>query len=330
LKLNHLLDEDFLLALEKWAPSCLPSDERPLSRGRRNATVSGYTTVSGHTTVSAGRGKGRKQTLSPSQDPEAVFAALLEAEGVCLYLDTTATLTYTGAGPECSHVGAGTSKFAYTRRLAAALGVVTLRQDKPLYLRTLSPTGTGHAPLLCDTAQIPRLLTLLKRLEAGSNSDFLWSFYHQLARRTPRASVIVILSDFLGPLWEEALLLLYQHAAPYSEIVLLQVLHPEERAILQNTFSADSVSHSVNSDTKTGLFHWVDLATQATRPIELEHNAPPSLPHLPPREVRTIQAFLHRLQAQSEVAASPQIALCSLTTDMSFEKYLLRALQSTR
>jgi hypothetical protein len=324
LKLNHLLDEDFLLALEKWTPSCLQSETRlpsETSRGRRGA-------------IGVGRGKGRKQTLSSSQNPEAIFAALLEAEGVCLYLDTTATLTYTSADPDALKDGSDGSKFSYTRRLAAALGVVTLKQSKPLYVRTLSPTGTGHAPLLCDTAQIPRLLTLLKRLEAGSSSDFLWSFYQQLVRRTPRASVIVVLSDFIDPLWEEALALLYQHAAPYSEVVLLQVLHSDEQAILFNTPSVNHATHldaqSANLDAKAGLFHWLDLTTQTTRPIELEHDAPSSLPHLPAREVKAIQAFLHRLQAQSEMAESPQIVLCSLTTDIAFEKYLLCALQSTR
>jgi hypothetical protein len=291
LKLNHLLDEDFLLELEKWAPSRPP-------RARRSSTV-------------GVRGR-QKHTTSSAQDHEAIFSLLLEAEGVCLYLDTTATLTYTNSASTLS-------KFAYTRRLAASLGVMTLRQDKPLYVRTLSPTGTGQAPLLSETTQIPRLLTLLKRLEAGSSSDFLWSFYQQLVRRTPRASVVVVLSDFLDPLWEEALSLLYQHAAPYSEVILLQVLHPEEQAVLQNTSGAAS--------TNASPFHWVDLAMQKTRPIA--HETLPSLPHLPPREVKAIQAFLHRLRAQNETGC-PSVTLCSLTTDMVFEKYLLRALQSTR
>jgi hypothetical protein len=309
LKLNYLLDEDFLLALERLSPANLS-----VTRGRPP-----YSTLAKNDLSIA------KKTSSPTQkhltgSPESIFSSVLDAEGVCLYLDTTVTLSYQDR-----------SKFNYARRLAATLGMLTLRQDKPLYVKTLSPTGSGYSPLLQKATQTEQLLQFLERLESGSTSDFLWSFYQNLVRRTPRASLIVILSDFLDPLWEESLNLLYQYAVPHSDVLLLQVLHPTEQDVLHGNRAGSSMPAmpTVSSESRTGSFCWWDAATQAGRPIV--HESAIALPHLPPREVKAVQSFLHRLRAREEDKAeadASRITFFALTTDVPFEKYLLSTLQN--
>ena len=359
LKLNRSLDlhnDDFLLALEKWTPfsSTVPTSlsvplTMPLTLRSRRGGNKNTVSVAKSPDNNSDAPSSDVLSVPAARGVEAVFASLLRAEGICLYLDTTATLAYAGIGgdsqsqpPSNSNSNSNSKeeakatrqqKFAYIRRLVASLGVVTLRQDKPFSLKTLSPTRTGYSPTLKNSAHIDRLLQLLERLEAGSSGDFLWSFYQHLIRRTPHPSCVVIVSDFLDPLWEEALRLLSQYSVPYSDVVLLQVLHPDEQDVLQNR-ARPIVS---------GL-SWFNPVTQTTRPI-VQDGLPSLLPHLPPREIKAVQAFLHRIRAQQEreqesereqeqesereqEKKSPKITLVSLTTDQPFEKYLLDVLKS--
>jgi uncharacterized protein (DUF58 family) len=117
------------------------------------------------------------------------------------------------------------TKFLVARRLAAALGVVSLASYDSVSLTVLRDGGVQRFPLLRGKASIARLVGHLGALEAGGATDLRQSAIEFCSARG-RGGVGIVLSDlWVDSGWDDALLYLQRGGL---QTTLLHVLDPQE------------------------------------------------------------------------------------------------------
>ena len=110
-------------------------------------------------------------------------------------------------------------------RLAAALGYLALAHGDRLSLIPFNSTVLKPLGPISGKGQVPNLLNHLRSLpfEGGTNlTDAVKDFFQHIAR----GGLVFILSDFLE--LDDLGVLLARLPAPSWEVVLIQLLHPEE------------------------------------------------------------------------------------------------------
>jgi len=142
----------------------------------------------------------------------------METNLVCHFvLDCSASMRY-GEG--------ATQKLRYAAQMIAALGYAVVRQADKVSLATLDDRVREVLPPANSMAQIIRMSELLDRCQPVEKTD-LPGCLAELAGRMRRREVVMVFSDFFGPLAPlEGVLqrLRYQR----HEVVLFATLHPHE------------------------------------------------------------------------------------------------------
>ena len=116
------------------------------------------------------------------------------------------------------------TKFAFVRKVAAALGYIGLIRYDRVGIAGFSQTLGRRVPSLRGRAAVPQLFDYLQRLQPGGETDFAHALQNYVLRATA-PGVCVILSDFLDPGWEKGVRALLSRR---FQVVLLQVLDPKE------------------------------------------------------------------------------------------------------
>ena len=127
--------------------------------------------------------------------------------------------------------GGGANKFDYARRIAAALAYMALANTDKVTFTSLAlnaekdsflgaPSGTMRGK-----PGILRLMEQLKTLKPAGNTDLNASL-SRFAMRTPRAGLVVVISDFLSESGFEEGLKRLRYGK--HDVVMLQTLAPEE------------------------------------------------------------------------------------------------------
>jgi len=142
----------------------------------------------------------------------------METNFVChLMLDASASMRY-GEGSR--------QKFRYACRMAATLAYAIIRQSDKVSLATFNEQVRAFVPPSNAMAQMVRITEHLENTEPGGETR-LADCLTELAGRTKRREIVMVISDCLGPLGplEAALQRMRYHR---HEVVLLQTLHPDE------------------------------------------------------------------------------------------------------
>ena len=143
----------------------------------------------------------------------------METNFVChLLLDVSASMRY----------GEGSSqKLGYAARLATTLAYAIVKQNDKVSLATLDRVVRGFVPPGQSLVQIHRMVEHLEATPATDRTD-LPGCLMELTARTGRRGIVMLFSDLLGdPIALEASL--QQLRFRDHEVVLFQVLHPDER-----------------------------------------------------------------------------------------------------
>jgi uncharacterized protein (DUF58 family) len=142
----------------------------------------------------------------------------METNLVChLMLDSSASMRY-GEGDE--------QKFRCACRTAATLAYAIIRQSDKVSLATFDGKVRGFVPPSNAMAQMVRITQHLEQTEPRRESRIA-DCLTELAGRTKRREVVIVVSDCFGPLGalEAALQRMRYHR---HEVVLLQTLHHDE------------------------------------------------------------------------------------------------------
>ena len=142
----------------------------------------------------------------------------METNFVChLVLDSSASMQY-GEGQQ--------QKFQYACRIVATLAYAIIRQSDKVSLATFGERLEGFVPPSSSMAQMVRITDHLDNTEPARPTRMA-DCLTELAGRTRRREIVIILSDFFTDLdaLEAALGRLRYHR---HEIVLLQILHHDE------------------------------------------------------------------------------------------------------
>ncbi len=142
----------------------------------------------------------------------------METNLVChLMLDSSASMRY-GEGDE--------QKFRYACRTAATLAYAIIRQSDKVSLATFDDEVRGFVPPSNAMAQMVRITQHLEQTKPHRESRIA-DCLTELAGRTKRREVAIVISDCFGPLGalEAALQRMRYHR---HEVVLLQTLHHDE------------------------------------------------------------------------------------------------------
>lgn len=118
----------------------------------------------------------------------------------------------------------GESKAALARQVAAGLGWVALVGQDRLALATLGG-GVRYHPPVRGRAQWGQTMNWLREAPLGGRAD-LSSSLRSLAQRLPRASLMLVVSDWLEPDAEQALA--FPHYCRH-QLVALQILDEADR-----------------------------------------------------------------------------------------------------
>ncbi len=111
-------------------------------------------------------------------------------------------------------------KLEQAKQLAAAIGFVTLRKRDTVILHTLS----GIPQKCSGISGLPTLFGALRTLSPAGATDLVAAVDRFLATRG--TGLTLIISDFLTPVWDEALRSLTTHRR--TQAVAIHLLHPEE------------------------------------------------------------------------------------------------------
>ena len=134
-----------------------------------------------------------------------------------IYLDTSASMDFGGVD---------TNKFLYGRLLAAALSQLMVRQRDAPGLVLFGSDSRQAIPAQAVRHQAVEILALLARTQATGGTS-LGSGLLQMVQSFSRRGMAVIISDFFAS-EEEVFDLLRQLNAQRQEILVLQLLAPEE------------------------------------------------------------------------------------------------------
>lgn len=142
----------------------------------------------------------------------------METNFVChLMLDASGSMRY-GQGPQ--------QKFRYACRMAATLAYAIIRQSDKVSLATFNEQVRAFVPPSNAMAQMVRITEHLDNTEPDGETR-LADCLTELAGRTKRREIVMVISDCFGPLGplEAALQRMRYHR---HEVVLLQTLHHDE------------------------------------------------------------------------------------------------------
>lgn len=143
----------------------------------------------------------------------------METNFVChLVLDVSASMRY-GEGD--------TNKLRYAARLATTLGYAIIRQNDKVSLATADDAVRGFIPPAHSMAQVHRMVEHLDTT-ASERETRLPECLIEIAGRTGRRAIVMIFSDFFSEP-ESLEPALQQLRFRDHEVVLFQVLHPDER-----------------------------------------------------------------------------------------------------
>ena len=150
---------------------------------------------------------------------EKLFIKLfMEEEDLAFYLivDTSKSMDH----------GTPITKFAYARKLAAALGYVALKNQDKIGVTAFSERGREIFRPARGKGQLPKLLNSLAQLEVGEGTGLRDSVRDFVLRAT-QPGIVVLITDFLDENgFEEAL---KQFFYRNYEIYVIHVLSKEER-----------------------------------------------------------------------------------------------------
>ena len=227
---------------------------------------------------------------------ERLFLKLFVEEedlSVHVLIDASQSMQYPTETPDGK-----STKFDYARKIAAALGYVTLSRYDRLGVAGFSQALGARMPTLRGKASAPQLFEYLESLRAGGRTDFVTAL-RNYALRHSSPGVCVILSDFYDPNWEKGVRALL---ARRYQIVLLQILAPEEM-----------------EPNLTGDLRLVDAETGESREVSLT-------PALVAGYMDALRRFCAGL---SDLAARHGMDYVRVTTDTPLEDVLLKTLRES-
>ena len=143
----------------------------------------------------------------------------METNFVChLVLDVSASMRY-GDGDA--------QKLAYAARVATTLGYAVVKQNDKVSLATVDDGVRGFVPAGHSMAQVQRMIEHLDAT-APDRATKLPEALTELAGRTGRRAIVLVFSDLLCDA-DELEPALQQLRFRNHDVVLFQVLHPDER-----------------------------------------------------------------------------------------------------
>lgn len=168
----------------------------------------------------------------------------------CLLVDRSRSMTYGSSDY---------TKSDYVATFAATLGYFLMGQGDAVGLTTFDEKLDRHVPARNRPGQLRRMMIELERSPEGHGTD-LSAGLKGINERIRKRSLIVLFSDFLGPLddLDREIGLL---AAAGHDLTLVQVLDPRER-----NFDFDRATHF--EDTETGQMLFVDPGEARKRYLE--------------------------------------------------------------
>ncbi len=128
--------------------------------------------------------------------------------------------------------GAGKSKLAVARRLAATLAYLLVQQGDAVGFAGVSETGPADIPARRNAAHLGNLFSALNALRPAGKTDLVAAL-HKLAEKIPRRSLVILFSDCFAEV--EALLQCFQHLRFRRHDLV--VFHLLDRAELEFRFA---------------------------------------------------------------------------------------------
>jgi uncharacterized protein (DUF58 family) len=246
---NKLLDTEFVKKLERLSVAGKPRPFRGRLKGnKRSAPRRGLSVEFSERPESAhsDQGDGGRRGGTAMTRLERLFVQLFVEEDLSIHLlvDASQSMEH----PVVIHGGAVATKFDFARKVAAALGYVSLVRHERVGVAGFSQSRGSRVPTLRGRTAVPALLSFLEGLRPGGRTDFARALQN-LAMRTPSPAMFVLLSDFFDPGWEKGVRALL---ARRHHVILLQILAPDE---LEPTAAGD--------------LRLVDAATGAGRDLSL-------------------------------------------------------------
>jgi len=129
----------------------------------------------------------------------------------------------------------GEQKFAYARKVAAALAYLMIGQSDGVGLVTFDSEVRRQIPPRSTSAHLSNLLRIMAETEPGKETN-LAKILHNLGGQLRRRGLVIVISDFFAKVDELSHALAHFHHQRH-EVILLQVLDPHEC-----TFPFDSVA----------------------------------------------------------------------------------------
>ena len=174
------------------------------------------------------------------------------------------------ASGSMKYAGGGEQKFAYARKVAAALAHLMIGQSDSVGLVTFDTDIRTHVPPRSTSSHYLNLLKILAKLEPGSETN-LARILHSLSSQLKRRGLVIVISDLFAPMddLKNALAHFHHHR---HEVILLQVVDPHEV-----TFPFDSVAefrslerdnHRVKLDASRVRKHYLERFENFTRKLQ--------------------------------------------------------------
>jgi len=208
-------------------------------------------------------------------------------------VDASQTMGFAGAPGH-------STKFAYARKMAAALGYVALARYGRVGVRVLGHARGRRGPILRSREDSNRFFGYLQHVAPGGYRDFTHAVLSYAHRIASEPGVCIILSDFLNPHWERA---------------IRALLARQFRVVLIHILDSDAVEPAFLEELRL-----VDGDTRESRQAGVA-------PQIAARYRKALDRF--RLQL-SRAAYRSGMEYIGLTTDVPFEPALLRTLRTAR
>ena len=291
---STLLDPDFLKKLERVSVSA----KRPFPgqmKGEKRSTKRGTSIEFADYREYATGDDLRYVDWKAYARLEKLFLKLFVEEedlSIHLLLDASQSMAYAS---DPNHL----TKFAYARKIAAALGYVGLVRYDRVGISSFGQALGRRVPMFRSRASVGHLFTYLEQVIPGGTTDFSHALQNYAQRTSSAPGVCVVLSDFLDPNWEKGIRALLSRR---FQVVLLQILDPEE------------VEPTILGDLRL-----VDAETGESREVSVT-------PQILSRYRNALADFCGQL---SDTANRHGMDYIRVTTDTSFEDLLLKTLRGT-
>jgi uncharacterized protein (DUF58 family) len=174
------------------------------------------------------------------------------------------------ASGSMKYAGGGEQKFAYARKVAAALAYLMVCQSDSAGLVTFDTDVRTQVPPKSTIAHYSNLLKIMAAVEPGNETN-LAKILHNLSSQLKRRGLVIVISDLFAPIddLKNALAHFHHHR---HEVILLQVVDPHEV-----TFPFDSVAefrslersgHRVKLDASRVRKHYLERFENFTRKLQ--------------------------------------------------------------